>query len=93
MEIKHLDNGHKGAFYVDEEGKLLAEMTYSFATDKIIIDHTQVSDQLRGQVVGNMLVDAAVAYARDHKLMILPLCPFARSVFDRTPAYKDVFFK
>ena len=36
------------------------------------------------------LVAAAVAYAREKKVGILPLCPFAKSVFDRTPDYADV---
>jgi predicted GNAT family acetyltransferase len=40
--------------------------------------------------VGGKLVAAAVAYAREHGVGILPLCPFAKSVFDRTPEYADV---
>ncbi|MES3016527.1 MAG: GNAT family N-acetyltransferase [Bacteroidota bacterium] len=91
MEINHLEHSHKGSFYVEENGALIAEMTYSMAgPGKMILDHTSVSDQLRGHGVGNLLVDAAVSYSRDNNLKIIPLCPFARSVFNRTPAYADV---
>ena len=63
-------------------------MTYSLAgDDTIIIDHTDVDAALRGTGAGQALVAAAVAWARDSARRILPLCPFARSVFDRTPEY------
>lgn len=94
MEIKHRENAHKGSFYFEENNTLLAEMVYSFAgPDKIIIDHTEVSDPLRGHGLGNDLVDACVAYARDKSIRIVPLCSFARSVFDKTPAYQDVLMR
>lgn len=66
-------------------------MTYSKAgADRIIIDHTEVEDDLRGQGAGQQLVEAAVDFARRHKISIIPLCPFARSVFDKTPTLRDV---
>ena len=91
MEIQHEQKETKGSFFVEESGKRLAEMTYSKAgKDLIIIDHTEVSDDLRGKSVGVRLVQAAVEFARSEKIKILPLCPFARSVFDRKPEYADV---
>lgn len=91
LEIKHQDTGSKGEFYVGEEGHHLAEMTYSWAgTDKFIIDHTDVSDTLRGQGVGRYLLDAAVQFARDRQVKIIPLCPFAKSVFQKDANIQDV---
>ena len=89
--ITHVLDGHKGAFVIDGDGKRLATMTYSVAGDEIIIiDHTEVDPSLRGTGAGQALVAAAVAWARDSSRRILPLCPFARSVFERTPEYADV---
>lgn len=66
-------------------------MTYSKAgSERIIIDHTEVSDEARGEGLGKMLVYEAVQYAREHGLNILPLCPFARSVFSKNPDLRDV---
>ena len=91
MEIKQIEQGSKGAFVIEENNERLAEMTYSKAGDLlIIIDHTEVSDKLRGQGAGKQLVAKAVAYAREKGIKILPLCPFARAVFDKTPEYQDV---
>jgi uncharacterized protein len=94
MEIKQIENGSKGSFVMEVNNEKLAEMTYSKAGDKIIIiDHTDVSDKLRGQGAGKQLVMKAVEYARKTNIKILPLCPFARSVFDKTPEIADVWSK
>jgi uncharacterized protein len=89
MLIQQKQEGSKGSFYVQEGNDTLAEMTYSMTgTDLMIIDHTEVSDVLRGKNVGYQLVHTAVAYARTNNIKILPLCPFGKSVFDKK---KDEF--
>jgi predicted GNAT family acetyltransferase len=91
MNIQHEASESKGAFFIEENGKRLAYMTYSKAgPNRIIIDHTEVSDALRGKNAGKQLVAAGVEYARKNKLKILPLCPFAKSVFGRVKEYADV---
>lgn len=91
MQIQHEQSTSKGAFYVEENGTRLAEMTYSKAGDSlIIIDHTEVSDALRGKGAGKQLVGAAVDHARKSNLKILPLCPFAKSVFEKVTEFQDV---
>ena len=91
MDITHRQETTKGAFSVNIDGKIEAEMTYSKAGDqRIIIDHTEVSDVLRGKGVGKQLVMAAVEFARESNIKILPLCPFAKSVFDRVQEIRDV---
>lgn len=78
-------------FYIEQEGKTVAEMTYSWAgADKIIIDHTEVNESLKGKGAGKELVGRAVEFAREKGLKIIPLCPFARNVFNKTPEYSDV---
>jgi hypothetical protein len=89
MLIQHKQEGSKGSFYVAEDNNVLAEMTYSMtSTNLMIIDHTEVDDKLRGKNVGYQLVHTAVGYARTNNIKILPLCPFAKSVFDKK---KDEF--
>jgi predicted GNAT family acetyltransferase len=88
--IEHEQSGHRGAFFVEEDGKRLAELTYTVAGSKVILDHTDVDDSLRGTGTGRKLVAAAVDWAREEEVSLLPLCPFARSVFDKTPEFGDV---
>ena len=92
MLIQQKQEGNKGSFYVEEAGAVLAEMTWSMTgTDLMIIDHTEVSDELRGKNVGYQLVHTAVEYARANHIKIIPLCPFAKSVFDKKAAeFADV---
>ncbi len=91
MNITQIEHGSKGAFVIKENNERLAEMTYSKAGDKlIIIDHTEVSDALRGKGAGKKMVVAAVEFARKQGIKILPLCPFAKAIFDKTPEFEDV---
>ena len=91
MNIKQEEKETKGRFFIEKDGAKAAEMTYSKAgTSRIIIDHTEVSDDFRGQGLGVQLVEKAADYAREHNLTILPLCPFARSIFERKPELGDV---
>jgi predicted GNAT family acetyltransferase len=89
--IGHQSDGKRGAFLIDREGETLAIMTYTVAgAQLVIIDHTEVGESLRGTGAGRALVEAAVQWARGTGTRIMPLCPFARSVFDRTPEFADV---
>ena len=91
MDIQQTDNGKNGKFFIEKDGKQVAEMTYVWAGDsKFIIDHTAVDESLKGLGVGKQLVRKAVEFARSKQIKILPLCPFAKSVFDRVKEYNDV---
>lgn len=91
MKIHHEENETKGRFYIGNQQAPSAELTYSKAgTERIIIDHTEVSDEHRGEGLGKSLVFHAVEYARNNQLKILPLCPYARTVFLRHPELRDV---
>ncbi len=93
MEILQKDDGKKGSFYIENQNKVEAEMTYVWAgMDKMIIDHTEVSNQLGGKGIGKKLLSAVVQFARDKKVKIMPLCPFAKAVFEKEAAYTDVLF-
>lgn len=88
--IQHDAVGHKGAFFIARDGKRVAELTYSRGERVTILDHTEVDDSMRGSGAGGRLVEAAVEWARANQIKLLPLCPFAKSVFDKTPAFADV---
>lgn len=84
-------NGAKGYFYVSVDGKQEGKMTFVFAgNDKIIIDHTEVNPGNNGKGYGKKMVAKAVEYAREKNIKIIPLCPFAKKVFDKTPEFNDV---
>ncbi|MDT3738817.1 MAG: GNAT family N-acetyltransferase [Candidatus Kapabacteria bacterium] len=90
MEIMHKDDGSKGQFFIEQDGKILAKLTYVWDGNKIIIDHTVVDSSLSGKGIGKQLVRKAVELARDKKIKIIPLCSFAKAVFDKVEDFQDV---
>ena len=93
MEVKNKNDGKKGVFYIEDTGQEIALMHYVFSgPGKMIIDHTEVNYGYEGKGLGKQLVKAGVAFAREHQMKILPLCPFAKKIFDLTPAFADVLF-
>lgn len=94
MELKQHNTEKNGYFYIEENGKTLAIMTYVYAGEhKFIIDHTEVKEGGEGKGLGKKLVFAAVEFARSKGYTILPLCPFAKSLFDKLPEWSDVLAK
>lgn len=90
-EIQHFPKGDKGKWTTFSDGKEAGHMINSRAGAKrFIIDHTEVGDAFGGMGTGKMLVMETVAYARANQLKIMPLCPFAKSIFDKNVDLHDV---
>jgi predicted GNAT family acetyltransferase len=86
-----LDQDGKGSFFIDQEGERLAEMVISIADKNLTVYHTEVSEKLKGQGIATRLLSTMVAYAREHKLKVIPLCPYVLAQFKRHPEeYKDI---
>jgi len=90
-EIKHIHNGTKGAFIYTVNGTKLAEMVYTMAGEKkMIIEHTEVDESLKGQGIGKQLLATLVDYIRAEEIKVIPLCPFANATFKRMKEWQDV---
>lgn len=88
MNIKKAEKKH---FIENEEGKIVAEITFVQAgTSKVIIDHTFVDESLRGQNIASKLVASVVEVMREQDKKIVPLCPFAKAEFVRKKEYQDM---
>ncbi len=91
MEIKEETNRF---VLLNDEAKEIGEMTWSDAgPDIMIIDHTFVEPEYRGQKLAEKLVLNGVELARREGKKIIPLCPYAKKEFERKPEYQDVLRK
>ena len=89
--ILHEDGERHGAFFIERDGRRVAELTYRMAGDTAIVDHTWVDPKLRGGRLAPNLVAAVVDWARRGKRQISPACSYVRMVMDRSPeTYRDV---
>jgi predicted GNAT family acetyltransferase len=90
IEIKQIESGTKGflgAFNGDIEA---GRITYTFVGKTgIILDHTEVNDAYRGQNIGKRILMKIVEFARENNI-IIPLCPFVKSVFDKMEEIRDL---
>ena len=93
MIIENFDDGKKGYYRAVENETEAGRMTYTRAGEnKIIIDHTEVNPAFRGKDVGLKLLMEVINFARAKKIKILPLCPFAKAMFDKMAEIRDVLF-
>jgi uncharacterized protein len=60
-------------------------LEYHQAGGVLRLVHTEVDDELEGEGVGSALVRAALAYAADGELTVVPECGFVASWLDRHP--------
>ncbi len=93
-EIKHNNETAAGSFFVEDAGERKAELIYSWRGENtLVIEHTEVNESLQGQGVAKKLVEAAVSYARNKHLKIIPQCSYARHVMEKDKSYEDVLYK
>lgn len=88
IDIKKGEN----MFFVGED-ELNPEAYVSYKVDDegdLIIDSTEVANQLSGQGIGSTLVNMVVEYAQDEDKKIVPQCPFARAVMEREEETKQM---
>lgn len=91
MNIKHRSDEKRGIFFIQQDNNVQAEMTYVKSGERaIIIDHTEVGEELKGQGAGKEMVKAAVEFARENGIKIYATCPFAKKVLEMTDEYSDV---
>ena len=63
----------------DENWKILAEIDFEKIDEKTYnISHTFVDDSLRGQGIGNVLVEKAITYLTEKWYKVSATCPYAK---------------
>lgn len=91
FNIQHEFDGKKGSFFLEDGSKRFAEMVYVMdGPKKLIVEHTEVNEDMKGQGIGLKLVNELVAFARDEKIKVVPVCSFVEAMFQKKEALRDV---
>ena len=88
--LRHAAEAAGGEFVLEQDGRRVGELTYSLGGGRMVIRHTGVDLPLRGSGAARRLLDAAVAYARERTLKIVPHCSYAEVVLGRSAEFADV---
>lgn len=73
---------------VDEEK--LGEISWKEEDGVMHMNHTFVSDKLRGQGIAKKLLDEAATYARENNLKMNAVCSYVVGAFEKSDEYNDL---
>jgi len=87
MHIEHTETPAHGEFTIGRH----AIMTYRKAGDgHIVVNHTRVAQEARGQGLAGKLYRAMVDHARAHDLKVTPACSYVIRMLERFPDDRDI---
>jgi len=87
MEILH--DIQKQKFYVVVDG-LESHLEYVKMENVLNLIHTYVPDALRGKGIAGEVVKAALTYAEENELKIIPSCSYVSAYIQRHKEYEDL---
>lgn len=93
MDFIREDDSQNGVIKALDGETQVGELTYTWSGSKrIIIDHTEVYSPYGGKGIGTKIVNAAVEFARENDIRIIPLCSFARKVMENDENARELLF-
>jgi len=87
LSVSH--NPAAGQFEIRTEHGI-ALLRYAHAGPDLDLLHTEVPDALAGQGYGATLATAALSYAKDQGMKVIPSCPFVAGYIRRHPEYQSL---
>ncbi len=88
IAVEHESERHRFVVHLPEgEGELVYRRIAPRTLDLV---HTGVDPALRRRGIGDALVRAALEYARQQKLRIIPTCPFVERWLEKHPQQRDL---
>lgn len=88
-ELEIIHNPAESRFETWIEGKL-SKLDYMENGDTIVMMHVGVFPEHRGQGVAGKLTKAALEYAREKSLRVIPTCPYIAAYIRRNPQYVEL---
>ena len=73
-----------------DDGAVVAIADYRVAGDVVILPHTEVRSDLRGQGLGAQLVEGALDDVRSQGRQVEPACWYVREFIHANPDYQDL---
>src|SRR3954449_1347814 len=91
MESKVTDNTGEHRFEIKVGGEVAGFAAYHDHAGRRTFTHTEIDDAHEGHGLGSTLVRHVLDDAREHRLEVIPVCPFVRAyIADHLEQYVDL---
>ena len=87
LEVRHNEKLHR---FEAGEPSNLAKLNYSPAGNSVEMVHVEVPAEYQGQGVAGKLAEAALNWARQQNLKVIPSCPYVKGYLGKHPEYSDL---
>lgn len=87
LEITHSETNHTFEVWIDGQ---LSKLDYIQDAKNFVIAHVGVYPEHRGQGVAGKIVEAALQYAREKALRVIPMCSYAAAYIRRNRQYMEL---
>lgn len=88
MAIEVRDNPDEARFEIYAQGVRAGLVDYTISGDRITLTHTETSPEFAGRGLAKQLITFALDQARERRLQVLPICPYAlRVITENQDAY------
>jgi predicted GNAT family acetyltransferase len=88
-EVTVTNNEAESRFEVGSDGPS-AVLEYELSGNELFLTHTEVAPELEGQGLGAKLARAALEFARERGLGVVPSCTFVAAYIERHPEYRPL---
>jgi uncharacterized protein len=87
LKITHNPANHAFEIWIDAQ---LSKLDYMQDGKNFVITHVGVYPEHRGQGVAGKIVEAALQYAKENSLRVIPMCSYAAAYIRRNPQYQEL---
>ncbi|GAA0574550.1 GNAT family N-acetyltransferase [Paractinoplanes ferrugineus] len=89
-EIEVHDNPELNRFELLVDGAMAGLAAYRRRDDAIVVTHSEVDREFRGQGLGNELAQRTLDLIRSRGEKVVPVCPFFAKYVAEHPDYDDI---
>lgn len=75
--------GNRGYFSLFNKEIKIGELSFILQDNVMIMDHTEVNDEYKGQGLARYLLDCGIDYAMANNYKIQPVCSYVVRVFEK----------
>lgn len=88
-KLEVTQNSLENRFELWVEGQL-AKLDYMEDTNTIVMTHVGVPPEFRGHGVAGKITQAALEYAKEKSLRVIPMCSYVAAYIRRNPQYIEL---